>query len=198
MRHGTPLQCRYRRTAAFCHPRPRAQLCLSWGGVPCHDHRMPQYEITTDRSRMDVQAIHAFLSQSYWSPGVPLSVVERAMQNSLCFAILSEGRHVGFARVVTDRATFGYLADVHVLEEHRGRGLSKRLMRAVMEHPDLQGLRRMMLATRDAHGLYEQYGFKPLASPAVMMEVHDPDVYSRPAAGQGGSSAEVPGTGVRR
>lgn len=140
---------------------------------------MPQYEITTDRSRMDVDAIHAFLSRSYWSPGVPRTVVERAMQHSLCFAMLHEGRHVGFARVVTDRATFAYLADVHVLEEHRGRGLSKRLMEAVVRHPDLQGLRRMMLATRDAHGLYEQYGFTPLASPGVMMERHDPDVYSR-------------------
>lgn len=147
--------------------------------MTCHDPGMPQYEITTDHSRMDVHAIHAFLARSYWSPEVPRSVVERAMENSLCFAVLCEGQHVGFARVVTDRATFGYLADVHVLEEHRGRGLSKRLMQAVMAHPDLQGLRRMMLATRDAHGLYEQFGFRPLASPAVMMEVHDPDVYSR-------------------
>ena len=130
---------------------------------------MPQYEITTDRSRMDVQAIHAFLSQSYWSPGVPRSVVERAMQNSLCFAILSEGRHVGFARVVTDCATFGYLADVHVLEEHRGRGLSKRLMRTVMEHPDLQGLKLFMLRTLDAHGLYAQFGFVPVEHPEDLM-----------------------------
>jgi len=140
---------------------------------------MPSYEITTDPRRFDIDAIHAFLARSYWSPDIPRAVVERAIANSLCFGLLHDGAQVGFARIITDRATFAYLADVYVLEGHRGRGLAHRLMRAVMGHPDLQGLRRMMLATRDAHALYAGYGFRPLKAPERMMEVHDPDVYRR-------------------
>src|ERR1700761_6551422 len=112
---------------------------------------MSTYEFTCDKSRLDLGAIHNFLAQSYWSPGIPRSVVERAIANSLCFAIFHENEQIGFARVVTDKATFAYLADVYVLPEHRGKGLSKRLMERVMGHPDLQGLRRILLATRDAH-----------------------------------------------
>jgi GNAT superfamily N-acetyltransferase len=138
---------------------------------------MPNYQITTDRARLDVDAIHAFLSRSYWSPGIPRAVVERAIANSLCFGALCNGVQVGFARVVTDKATFAYLADVYVLEAHRGRGLARRIMDAVIHHPDLQGLRRMLLATLDAHGLYAKFGFQPLAAPERMMEVHDPDAY---------------------
>ena len=137
------------------------------------------YEITCDTSRFDIVAIHRFLTHSYWSPGVPLPVVERAIANSLCFGLLLEGQQVGFARVITDRATFAYLADVYVLPEHQGQGLSLRLMEQIIRHPDLQGLRRMMLATRDAHSLYEKFGFKPLGAPERVMEVHDPGVYSR-------------------
>jgi GNAT superfamily N-acetyltransferase len=144
---------------------------------------MQAYEITTDPSRLDLDALHAFLSTSYWSPGIPRATLERAVANSLCFAVLCEGRQVGFARCVTDRATFAYLADVYLLPEHRGQGLARQLMDAVMKHPDLQGLRRMLLATRDAHGLYAKYGFKPLAAPDRMMEVHRPDVYARRDAG---------------
>ena len=140
-----------------------------------------RYEITTDTSRMDVTAIHAFLSQTYWSPGIPLSVVERAMAHSLCFGVLLGQDQVGFARVITDKATFAYLADVYVLEAHRGKGLSRRIMEQVTAHPDLQGLRRMLLATRDAHSLYAQYGFKPLAAPDRMMEVHRPNAYASTA-----------------
>ncbi len=128
---------------------------------------------------MSVTAIHAFLSQAYWSEGVPLSVVRKAFDHSLCFAALADDEQVGFARVVTDRATFAYLADVYVLPAHRGNGLSKRLVEAIGEHPDLQGLRRFMLATRDAHGLYTRFGFAPLAAPDRFMERHDPDVYAR-------------------
>ncbi len=138
---------------------------------------MTDYEITTDPTRFDIDAIHAFLSRSYWSPGVPKAIVERAIAHSLCFGVLHGKEQVGFARVITDRATFAYLADVYVLEAHRGKGLSRRLMEAVMHHPDLQGLRRMLLATRDAHGLYAGYGFKPLAAADRMMEVHRPDIY---------------------
>ncbi|MFA6311871.1 MAG: GNAT family N-acetyltransferase [Sterolibacterium sp.] len=141
---------------------------------------MPSYEITTDRSRLDLDAMHAFLAQSYWSPGIPKAVVERAIANSVCFGVIHEGRQVGFARVVTDKATFAYLADVYVLEAHRGRGLAGRIIQAVKRHPDLQGLRRMLLATRDAHGLYVKHGFKPLAAPDRMMEIHNPDAYGSP------------------
>jgi N-acetylglutamate synthase-like GNAT family acetyltransferase len=135
------------------------------------------YEITTDPARFDIAAIHAFLSQSYWSPGVPRSTLERAIENSLCFAVLQSGQQVGFARLITDKATFAYLADVYILEEHRGRGLSRRLLEAIKQHPNLQGLRRILLATRDAHGLYSKFGFKPLASPDRMMEIHVPAPY---------------------
>jgi GNAT superfamily N-acetyltransferase len=139
---------------------------------------MHSYEISTDPARLDIDAIHAFLTQSYWSPGIPRATVARAISHSLCFGAFCEGQQVGFARVVTDRTTFAYLCDVYVLDAHRGRGLAKQLMDRVVQHPDLQGLRRMMLATRDAHGLYARYGFKPLAAPGVMMEIHKPDVYS--------------------
>jgi GNAT superfamily N-acetyltransferase len=148
---------------------------------------MSTYEFTCDKTRFDIDAIHSFLAQSYWSPGIPRSIVERAIVNSLCFAIFHENRQVGFGRVVTDRATFAYLADVYVLPEHRGKGLSKRLMEQVMQHPDLQGLRRMLLATADAHGLYEKFGFKALAAPERMLEIHNPDVYRHAGLGTGGA-----------
>lgn len=139
---------------------------------------MPDYRITSDPGEIDVAAAHRFLTGSYWAPGVPRAVLERAFANSLCFAVYFGDSQVGFARLVTDRATFAYLADVYVLPEHRGKGLSKRLLEAVKAHPDLQGLRRIMLATKDAHGLYVQFGFKPLAAPERFMEIHAPDVYS--------------------
>ena len=146
---------------------------------------MSTYEITTDKAQLDIDAIHSFLSESYWSLGVPRAVVERAIANSLCFGVLCQGQQVGFARVITDKATFAYLADVYILPEHRGKDLSLRLMEQIVQHPDLQGLRRMLLATRDAHGLYTKFGFKPLVTPERIMEVHNPNVY-------GGSSKSVP------
>jgi N-acetylglutamate synthase-like GNAT family acetyltransferase len=139
------------------------------------------YEISTDPRRLDVAVIHKFLAEdSYWSRGIPRSTVERAIENSLCFGVYHGAAQVGFARVVTDRSTFALLADVFVLEVHRGKGLSKALMRRVVEHEDLQGLRRFLLLTSDAHGLYSQFGFKEIGSPARFMEVLRPDVY-RPA-----------------
>jgi GNAT superfamily N-acetyltransferase len=142
----------------------------------------PSYIISTDRTRLDAALVHRYLSgDSYWARGVPLEVVERAIQNSLCFGLYEHDRQVGFARVVTDAATFGYLADVFIVSDHRGRGLGKQLIAAVMAHPDLQGLRRFMLATRDAHGLYRHFGFTEPRNPQVLMERHDPDVYQRPA-----------------
>ncbi len=136
-----------------------------------------EYEISTDRQRIDIAAVHAFLTQSYWSPGIPAGVVERAIANSLCFGVYLGALQVGFARVVTDKATFAYLADVYIVESHRGKGLSKWLMEFITGHEALQGLRRFLLATRDAHGLYAQFGFEALANPSRMMESLKPDVY---------------------
>jgi N-acetylglutamate synthase-like GNAT family acetyltransferase len=138
-----------------------------------------EYEISTDLTRLDVTVIHAFLTQSYWSPGIGRSVIERAISNSLCFGLYRKAEQVGFARVVTDKATFAYLADVFVLDAHRGKGLSKWLMQVVKEHADLQGLRRFMLGTKDAHGLYKQFEFAELANPSRMMEILKLDVYTK-------------------
>ena len=136
------------------------------------------YEISTDPNRLDVAVIHKFLAEdSYWSPGIPRSIVERAIENSLCFGVYYRAAQVGFARVVTDRSAFALLADVFILEPHRGKGLSKCLMHCVVEHGDLQGLRRFLLLTSDAHGLYRQFGFKELGRPSRFMEVLRPDVY---------------------
>lgn len=138
--------------------------------------------IGTDRGDVDLDVVHAFLAeQSYWCRGVPREVVARGIEHSLCFSARLDGVFVGFARVVTDRATFAYLCDVFVLPEARGRGVSKALMAAVDAHADLQGLRRFLLATSDAHGLYAQHGFEPLTRPERFMERYRPDVYSRPA-----------------
>lgn len=139
---------------------------------------MSDIAFSFDPAQFDVAAIHAFLSTSYWSPGVPLQVVEKAIAGSLCIGALHCGAQVGFARLVTDRATFAYLADVYVLPEHRGQGVSRAMLKALFAHPDVQGLRRMMLATRDAHALYAKFGFTPLAAPERFMELHRPDVYA--------------------
>ncbi|HNX32909.1 MAG TPA: GNAT family N-acetyltransferase [Holophaga sp.] len=128
------------------------------------------FELTTDPARMDLDAVYGFISQSYWGRERPKEVQRRAMENSICFGVFKDGVQVAFARVVTDKAVFALLADVFVHPDWRGRGLSKWIMEAVDAHPDLQGLRRFMLATRDAHGLYAKYGFKPLADPGVYME----------------------------
>ncbi len=129
------------------------------------------YEISTDRERLDVDLVFHFLSEeSYWCPGIPRHVVERSIENSLCFGVYSGDDQVGFARIVTDRATFALVADVFVVAPHRGKGLSKWLMREVVDHPDLQGLRRMLLLTTDAHSLYAQFGFVEIANPWRFME----------------------------
>lgn len=139
------------------------------------------YEISTDRARLDIAAIHAYLTRSYWSPGIPLAIVEQALRNSLCFGVYesASGAQAGLARVVTDYATFAYLCDVYVLEDHRGHGLGKRLMREIMAHPALTGARRVMLATRDAHGLYAQTGFVVAGGAGNLMEIVRPDIYAR-------------------
>lgn len=137
------------------------------------------YTISTEKTRLDISAIHAYLTRSYWSPGIPKGIVEKAIAGSLCFGLFCEqGRQVGFARAITDGATFAYLADVYVLEEHRGKGLGKWLVETILAHPSLQGLRRILLATRDAHDLYAPFGFKPLATPESFMSIHQPNVYA--------------------
>lgn len=137
------------------------------------------YTISTDPARLDLALIHGFLSESYWARNIPLAVVEKSIRHSLCFGAFKDGRQAGFARVITDYATFGYIADVFVLPEHRGHGVSKKLMSAIRSHPDLQGLRRMVLATQDAHGLYAQFGFQPLSHPEAFMTIHHPGIYSQ-------------------
>jgi GNAT superfamily N-acetyltransferase len=167
-------------------------------GVPRSDdvleYRRGEFLISTDRARLDLDVVHGFLTDCYWAKGIPREVVARSIEHSLCFGVYDErdgksprlakdarhgapGAQVGFARVITDFATFAYLGDVFVLESHRGRGLSKWLMQCIMEHPAVQDLRRWVLLTRDAHGLYSQYGFTPVKAPERYMERHRPDVY---------------------
>ncbi len=159
------------------------------------EDRQGNHLVSTDRARLDLDVIHGFLTNCYWAKGIPLATVQRSIENSLCFGVY-EGSgsavpllakaarseapqlvQVGFARVVSDFATVAYLGDVFVLESHRGRGLSKWLMECVTRHPALQNLRRWILLTRDAHGLYSQYGFTPLKTPERYMELHRPNIY---------------------
>ena len=133
--------------------------------------------VTCDPAKLDHAVIVEFLASSYWARGIPLETVEKALAHSLCFALLEGDRQIGLARVISDHATFAYLADVFVFPEYRGKGLSKWLVECIVSHPELQGLRRWMLATRDAHGLYERFGFTPLKRPEMFMERHNPHVY---------------------
>ena len=145
------------------------------------ERKHADYTLSDDPARLDLDVIHGFLAGSYWSPGIPRETLARAIAHSLCFGVYLGETQVGFARLVTDRATFAYLADVFVLEPHRGRGLSRALMELILSHPEVQGLRRWLLATRDAHGLYRKFGFSELANPAVFLTRHDPEVYQRGA-----------------
>ena len=140
------------------------------------------FTISTDKSRLNLEYIHQYLcNRSYWAENIPIDVVEKSIQGSICFGIYVDETQIGFARVITDTACFAYLADVFVDEQYRGRGLSKWLMEVIMSHPDLQGLRRFILATRDAHGLYQQFGFSLLSFPERWMHIHNPDVYKKNA-----------------
>ena len=132
--------------------------------------RRGAYLMTTDKARLDLAVVHSFLKTSYWAAGISADVVERSVENSLTFGLFADGKQVGFARVVTDYATFAYLADVFVLEPHRGQGLGRWMMEVMFSHPELQGLRRWMLATWDAHELYRKYGFIELKNPQTFME----------------------------
>src|ERR1700688_5026104 len=164
------------------------------------ESRRGEFSVSTDRARLNLDVIHGFLTNCYWAKGIPREVVGRSIQHSLCFGVYDgsreespclakEERHgapaakqkthvqVGFARVVSDFATVAYLGDVFILESHRGRGLGKWLMECVVQHPALQNLRRWILLTRDAHGLYSQFGFHPLKAPERYMELHRPEIY---------------------
>ena len=143
--------------------------------------RRDGFTISTDRSKLDREAIHGFLAGSYWATGIPREVVDRSIEGSLCFGVFDGESQVGFARVITDSATFAYLADVFVLELYRGRGLAAWLMECILAHPDVQGLRRWMLLTRDAHPLYRKSGFRDLAHPERVMEMTFPGIYERRA-----------------
>jgi GNAT superfamily N-acetyltransferase len=140
--------------------------------------RRGPYFLSTDPDLLNLSLIHRFLSEeSYWAPGVPCEIVERSIANSLCFGLFHESRQIGFARVVTDRATFAWLGDVFVLDEFRGEGLGKWMIERLLTHPDLQGLRRTLLGTRDAHSLYARFGFTPLVEPSRFLEIHRPNLY---------------------
>lgn len=154
--------------------------------------------VSDNPALLDLRVWHGFLVESYWCEGIPLCVLERAAANSLCIGLYrcapAAPRMIGGGRVVTDRATYAYLADVFVLEEFRGSGLGVWLVESILTHPDLQGLRRFCLMTRDAHGLYARFGFAPMPDPSRYMERHDPDVYRRAGTGDapGGTRSEQP------
>jgi len=142
------------------------------------ESRRGEFVISTDAARLDLDVIHSFLTNCYWAKGVPREVVARSIEHALCFGVYDgSGAQVGFARVISDFATIAYVGDVFVLDALRGRGLGKWLMESITQHPALQGLRRWMLTTRDAHGLYSQVGFTPVKFPERYMESHDPQVY---------------------
>lgn len=140
---------------------------------------MSNYHLSDDRAELDLDLIHDFLSQSYWSPNIPRETVERAIEGSHVVGAYDDRGQIGFARVITDHATFAYLADVFVLPDHRGKGIATAMVRHLQNHPALQGLRRWLLVTRDAQPVYAGLGWTPITGPERFMERHDPDVYGR-------------------
>jgi GNAT superfamily N-acetyltransferase len=142
------------------------------------EHIKNGYLISTDKSKLQTDVIYQYLSkESYWAANIPLETIKRCINGSICFGIYINEKQIGFARVVSDTGSFAYLADVFILNEHRGKGLSKWMMKVILAHPDLQGLRRWLLATKDAHALYAQFGFTALDNPDRFMQIHNPDVY---------------------
>ncbi len=153
-----------------------------------YERQRDAFTLSTDPARLQLPVIHEFLSQhSYWAKGIPLETVQRSVENSLCFGLYQGAEQVGFARVTSDRATFAYLADVFVLPDFRGRGLSKWLMESILQHQELQGLRVWLLGTADAHGLYTQFGFTPLPKPERFLIISRPDIYQTVPASLPGS-----------
>ncbi|WP_437821118.1 GNAT family N-acetyltransferase [Sorangium sp. So ce1078] len=166
-------QCLARGIVAQWLSRRRAAALEAEGS----EHRHGRYRVSSNPQELDVAAIHAYLTRSYWAAGITRELVAQSLQGSMCFGLFDEDRQVGFARVVTDGSTFAYLCDVYVLEEHRGQGLGKWLVGIVAEHPTLKKVRRFVLATKDAHGLYARFGFTPLPAPERYMEIFRPEVY---------------------
>jgi GNAT superfamily N-acetyltransferase len=156
-----------------------------------YERRRGPFLVSTEPGRLDRALVHRFLTASYWAKGIPPAVVDRSIEGSIPFGLYHWDEQIGFARVVTDRATFAYLADVFVLPERRGAGLGRWLVECVMAHPDLQGLRRFLLATRDAHALYERFGFAPPLRPHSLMERFLPDIYARGAVAGGEAEKEA-------
>jgi GNAT superfamily N-acetyltransferase len=156
----------------------RTRSMMSSSSLP-QEYRRNGFVVSTDRARLELDVIHGFLTGCYWARGISRDLVARSIENALCFGIYAEGKQIGFARVISDYATYAYLGDVFLLERYRGRGLSKWLMECILRHPQLQGLRRWSLVTGDAHGLYSQFGFTALEAPERWMEIHKPDVYAK-------------------
>ncbi len=152
---------------------------------PLHELRSNGFLFSSDPKRIDIDVVYGFLTNCYWAKGIPRETVARSIRHSLCFGVYRGGKQVGFARVISDYSTYAYIGDVFILDEYRGQGLSKRLMEFIKSHPDLQGLRRWSLITRDAHGLYSKFGFTRLKSPGRHMEIHDPNVYKGKVVGSG-------------
>ena len=136
-----------------------------------------EFSISTDKSKINIDYVHQFLSNTYWAKNIPLDTVQRCIDGALCFAVFHKEQQVGFARVITDHASFAYLADVFIDKNYRGKGLSRWMMEVILDYPSLQGLRRFLLATRDAHGLYEKVGFKRIENIEPWMQIHWPNVY---------------------
>ena len=145
----------------------------------CLEYRKDEFTVSTDPALIELAVVHGFLSECYWAKGIPRDVVARSIENSLCFGLYAKDKQIGFARVISDYATYAYIGDVFVLDSFRGHGLGKWLMECVMQHSRLQGLRRWSLVTRDAHGLYSKLGFEPLKKPENYMELHRPEVYQK-------------------
>ena len=142
------------------------------------EYQNKNYLISTDKSKINIALVHNYLCyHSYWAEGIPVDVVQRSIENSLCFAVYNNDEQIGFARVISDFATYAYLADLFIVPEERGKGLSKWLMRVIIDHPQLQGLRRFVLVTKDAHGLYAQFGFTVYPNPDRIMTIGNPDIY---------------------
>lgn len=139
---------------------------------------MKNYRISSRAEDMDFDAIHSYIATTYWAEGIPVETLQKALENSLCFGVFTaENKQIGFARMITDHATFAYLADVFIDEAHRGKGLSKWLMEEIHNHSSLQGLRRILLATKDAHGLYKKFGYTELNDPSIFMQKWNPNLY---------------------
>jgi GNAT superfamily N-acetyltransferase len=138
-----------------------------------------EFTISTDKTKMDIPVIHRYITRSYWAEGIPVETIQKAVEGSLCFGVFHGEKQIGLARVITDAATFAYLCDVFIDESYRGKGLGKWLMGTILRHESLQGLRRIALTTKDAHGLYSQYGFTPLPIPERWMIIQDADIYKK-------------------